>query len=175
MASFAKQLAKGFVRSAVNQVGRDGGRVISNQIYNGQNYVPVSNVGHQSSQIPPTPNSIPHGAVFLTKPFSGMKIFFLTLLSFLYPIGTLVVFIYGLVKFNDTMTKVEWYTVEAQYKRDLRYKEGRRYLGTAKVMHSAKVTAPDNIRAINMRNGKLAMIIAAIIGILIGISIVIGK
>ena len=37
--SFVKNLAKGFVRSAVNQVGRDGGRVISNSIYGGRNYV----------------------------------------------------------------------------------------------------------------------------------------
>lgn len=175
MASFTKQLAKGFVRSAVNQVGRDGGRVISNQIYNGKNYVPISNVGQQSSQTPPAPNIIPDNAVSTTKPFSGMKLFFLALISFLYPIGPLGVFIYGLVKFNDTMTKVEWFTEEAQYKQDLRYKQGVKYMGTANVMHSAKVLAPDNIRAINKRNGKLAMIIGAAIGIAIGISILIGK
>ena len=30
MGNFTEDLAKGFVRSAVNQVGRDGGKVISN-------------------------------------------------------------------------------------------------------------------------------------------------
>lgn len=42
--SFATQLAKGFVRSAVNQVGRDGGRVLSNQIYGNRNYINVRGV-----------------------------------------------------------------------------------------------------------------------------------
>ena len=31
--SYLNNLAKGFVKSAVNQVGREGGKVISNQIY----------------------------------------------------------------------------------------------------------------------------------------------
>lgn len=30
---FAKNLGKGFIRSAVNQVGRDAGKVVSNQVY----------------------------------------------------------------------------------------------------------------------------------------------
>ncbi len=33
--SFLKQLAKGFFRSLVNQVGRDGGRVVSRKLYRG--------------------------------------------------------------------------------------------------------------------------------------------
>lgn len=51
MSNFAKELAKGFVRSAVNQVGRDGGRVISNNLYNGQNYVTLNNVGNNQQTI----------------------------------------------------------------------------------------------------------------------------
>ena len=34
------QLLKGFFRSAVNQVGRDGGKVISNEIYKGKHSTP---------------------------------------------------------------------------------------------------------------------------------------
>ena len=33
MGSFINELAKGFIRSAVNQVGRDAGRVVSNNVY----------------------------------------------------------------------------------------------------------------------------------------------
>lgn len=43
--SFASNLAKGFIRSAVNQVGRDGGKVVSNALYKGRNYTPIANVG----------------------------------------------------------------------------------------------------------------------------------
>jgi hypothetical protein len=41
MSKFVKQLAKGFVRSAVNQVGRDGGKVISNKVYGDKHSRPV--------------------------------------------------------------------------------------------------------------------------------------
>lgn len=39
---FLTNLGKGFIRSAVNQVGRDGGRVLSNRIYGNKHSVPVS-------------------------------------------------------------------------------------------------------------------------------------
>lgn len=42
--SFLSQLAKGFVRSTVNQVGRDTGRVISNQIYGNAHSTPIKGV-----------------------------------------------------------------------------------------------------------------------------------
>jgi hypothetical protein len=39
--SFLEQLGKGFIRSAVNQIGRDGGKVISNKIYRGAHSTPL--------------------------------------------------------------------------------------------------------------------------------------
>lgn len=42
---FLGDLGKGFVRSAVNQVGRDTGKVISNQIYGNAHSTPIRNVG----------------------------------------------------------------------------------------------------------------------------------
>ena len=41
---FLTSLAKGFVRSAVNQVGRDGGKVISNQLYGNKHSTPLRNI-----------------------------------------------------------------------------------------------------------------------------------
>lgn len=38
---FLSNLLKGFVRSAVNQVGRDGGKIISNKIYKGTHSTPI--------------------------------------------------------------------------------------------------------------------------------------
>ena len=51
---FGKNLAKGFVRSAVNQVGRDGGKVISNKLYGDAHSVPhrsVNGSGGQSQSV----------------------------------------------------------------------------------------------------------------------------
>lgn len=42
--SFLSDLAKGFVRSAVNQVGRDGGKVISNKLYGNKHSTPIKNI-----------------------------------------------------------------------------------------------------------------------------------
>lgn len=47
--SYFGKLAKGFIRSAVNQVGRDGGRVISNQIYGDAHSTPIRKTGESSS------------------------------------------------------------------------------------------------------------------------------
>ena len=46
---FLQELGKGFVRSAVNQVGRDTGKVISNSIYGDAHATPIRNVGQSTS------------------------------------------------------------------------------------------------------------------------------
>lgn len=51
--SFFGQLVKGFMRSAVNQVGRDGGRVVSNQIYGDAHSAPIRGIGVQGQQFTP--------------------------------------------------------------------------------------------------------------------------
>ena len=51
--SFLGQLGKGFIRSAVNQVGRDGGRVISNQVYGDAHSTPIRGVGAQGQYSTP--------------------------------------------------------------------------------------------------------------------------
>lgn len=47
--SFLQELGKGFIRSAVNQVGRDGGKVISNAIYGDAHATPIRKVGQSTS------------------------------------------------------------------------------------------------------------------------------
>lgn len=46
---FLSDLGKGFIRSAVNQVGRDGGKVISNHLYGDSHSTPIRNVGISNS------------------------------------------------------------------------------------------------------------------------------
>lgn len=47
--SFIQELGKGFIRSAINQVGRDGGKVISNKIYGDAHATPIRRVGQSPS------------------------------------------------------------------------------------------------------------------------------
>lgn len=46
---FITDLGKGFIRSAVNQVGRDTGKVISNKIYGDSHSTPIRNVAISES------------------------------------------------------------------------------------------------------------------------------
>lgn len=54
--SFFTNLGKGFVRSAVNQVGRDGGRVISNSIYGDAHATPIRKVEATTQNSQQQPN-----------------------------------------------------------------------------------------------------------------------
>lgn len=55
--SYLGQLGRWFVRSAVGQVGRDGGRVISNQIYGDAHSTPIRGVENTSTHLPPIPGA----------------------------------------------------------------------------------------------------------------------
>lgn len=168
--SFVKNLAKGFVRSAVNQVGRDGGRVISNSIYGGRNYVPVSNVAQQGA--PQYAPQMAEGAVIKNKPLSTGKIVLFVFLSFcLFPVGSIGVAIYGLVSYFDKNAKLEWDEVVPQYAQDRRYRTNRRYIGDAVVKHKTKVPASPEVIAINKKNGVTALAIGLGCALLIGISL----
>ena len=50
MSSYINSLAKGFVRSTVNQVGRDAGKVISNNIYGEQHSTPYRNTSNKETE-----------------------------------------------------------------------------------------------------------------------------
>lgn len=167
MSNFTKQLAKGFVRSAVNQVGRDGGRVISNQIYNGQNYVPISNVSPQEASVQPQtgnhPQEMPQCVTSTTKHFTAGKMVWLTLASIIFmPVGSIAVLLYGLFLMIDHTDKIEWYTTEPSYVSDRRYKSGARYAGEITTRHNAKVEASPEVMRIKKRNATIAMAIGGI-------------
>lgn len=154
--SFISNLAKGFVRSAVNQVGRDGGRVISNKIYNGQNYVPVD-TPQQSSQ--PMSNGayaqIPDNAAYANPALSSGKYILLVFLSLLFfPIGTFGVFVFGLVRYNKTDMKVTWEEMQHQYI-VRRYKSGQRYAGIQTTTHSTSIPANEYALSEYKKSGKI--------------------
>lgn len=103
--SFGTQLAKGFVRSAVNQMGREAGRTISNRAYNNQNYVnvrdaasPISgdytHIGENNKLEPPIT-------------FGAAKWFWFSVLSlFTYGLSNIGYAIYGLNLRNRTWAKI---------------------------------------------------------------------
>lgn len=160
MSNFAKNLAKGFVRSAVNQVGRDGGRVISNQLYNNKNYVPIQNVSETTQMGHPVDSAqdgfMPN-AVVKTKLGTGTII--LIILGLLaIPIGPIAVLTYGIARYLKNTTKIEWTEIQPQYVQDRRYKNGCRYIGDINVTKSNVIPADDFSKSEYRRQGIIIMV-----------------
>ena len=134
--SFLNNLAKGFVRSAVNQVGRDGGKVISNQVYGNTHTTPVRIISINQSQI----QNIDTSNLIEEKEYVWVKCFWAIIISGLLPIlGGLIIIYRGAVNYNRKLVKM--YRTESQsvYAIDKRYKFGRRYSGTKQVKIPVKI------------------------------------
>lgn len=139
--SFLNNLAKGFVRSAVNQVGRDGGKVISNQVYGDAHSTPIRVVssGQTQNENVDTKNLIE------PKEYISVKFFWAIVISGLLPfLGGLIIIYRGFVNFKKKFIKM--YRLESQsvYASDKRYKSGRRYAGTRQTKIPVKVEINDN-------------------------------
>lgn len=160
MSNFAKNLAKGFVRSAVNQVGRDGGRVISNKLYNNQNYMPIQNVNgtpQMGNPIDSFRDDTMPNAVVKNKLGTGTIILIIIGLLAI-PIGPIAVMIYGIARYLKNTTKIEWTERQSQYVQDRRYKEGRRYIGDVSVTKTNVIPADDFSKSEYRRQGIIIMV-----------------
>lgn len=136
--SFLQNLGKGFVRSAVNQVGRDGGKVISNKVYGDGHSTPIRGAGNSGSQ---EYNYIEGKEISIDEFQSHNLIgFFSRGTGHYILIGTLTLLFFGLswiyyiIKFFklqklQTVPKLVQKEVHV-YKPDRRYKYGERYEGT---------------------------------------------
>lgn len=154
--SFLANLGKGFIRSAVNQVGRDTGRVVSNKIYGDAHATPIKGITQTKGVIYDENEGINlteaefsaklrsegyKSKYFNTHPFSKC---FMWIIGF---IGTLVLsvpegniyaiippallFIYSVLKLISSYYTMEVYKQKQMtvYKTDLRYKDGKRFAG----------------------------------------------
>lgn len=146
-----KNLAKGFVKSAVNQVGRDAGKVVSNNVYGDAHSTPHRIVSNKTSDIPDV------NLASTTESTSFVSIAFRLLLAFLFNvIGCIVLFIYGInKKSKKNYVKVFKYEQQPTYKRDNRYRNGLKDGGTIIVKHTLFIPASDDEV---IRNEKIANI-----------------
>lgn len=134
---FTKNLAKGFVRSAVNQVGRDAGKVVSNQLYGDAHSTPHRGVGSTYT----VPNGIPvnndlgldfdEQRIIPCEPTSTGTAWCYVLIACIFNLLGGIVLIYnGNKKLkNRHLVKADEYTNQATYAPDRRYKTNERYEG----------------------------------------------
>lgn len=141
--SFGTQLFQGFVRSAVNQVGRDGGKVISNRVYGNSHSSPIRGISnHQKVEI--------EGRVisedFSAEPWFSSKWYF----YLLYPISLTFFFwllwplaiIRGVELITRKYTEVKVPFNEPVYVSDRRFSDGKRFVGNQTRYQTYKVESP---------------------------------
>lgn len=156
MGSFINGLAKGFIRSAVNQVGRDAGRVVSNNIYGDAHSIPHRNVSAGGAGRVSSVGKVEDEGIQPIVPSVGAA-WFWGFVGFMFSIiGGVILLIVGYRKLKNKHTAYGWQcTSQAVYVADGRYKRGERYDGHQLTRRKVEVEADDYIIA---RNEKIAKI-----------------
>jgi hypothetical protein len=173
---FLENLTKGFIRSAVNQVGRDGGKVISNKVYANGHSTPIRGIAQDgahfdslasTSEVVTREDLISSGykADFLE---SGIFTYILVFIgSVLFPVLGPIYWLY-LARKNFLKKNVKFYTVQQKqnYIRDRRFKTGVRPEGYTNVKtYSNLLIAPSRSeKNVFTFKGIIALIIAISIG-----------
>lgn len=166
--SFATQLAKGFVRSTVNQVGRQTGNVIANNMYGNAHSVPYRNAGGYNYN--PNKNYTVSDPIEQTEPqFVDSSIWtklfwvFFTLVGNF--IGAPATFLNGLYIYVKQTVKCVNQSTHEVFIEDGRRKEGWRSLGIDTFTNQfllSKAECPDNIWKAKQNLGKFYMIVGGI-------------
>ncbi len=156
MGSFINGLAKGFVRSAVNQVGRDAGRVVSNQLYGDAHSTPHRNVSAGGAGRVSSVGQVEDEGIQPIVP-SVCVAWIWGFVGFLFSIiGGVILLIVGYRKLKRKYTAYGWqYESRAVYVADGRYKRGERYDGHQLSRRRVEIEADEYIIA---RNEKIAKI-----------------
>lgn len=156
MGSFINGLAKGFVRSAVNQVGRDAGRVVSNQLYGDAHSTPHRNVSAGGAGRITGVGKVEDEGIQPIVPSVGAAWFWGFFGLVFSIIGGIILLIVGYRKLKRKYTAYGWqYESRAVYVADGRYKRGERYDGHQLSRRRVEIEADDYIIA---RNEKIAKI-----------------
>jgi hypothetical protein len=141
--AFLNNLAKGFIRSAVNQVGKDGGKIISNNIYGNNHSTPINLV--RNSETKSTEN------LFEEKEYIFIKLFWAAVLSTILPIiGGLIVIYRGFVNQKKTSKKMFKIEKQAVYKIDRRYTTGKRFEGYREIKVIVEVDIDESKKRKNL-------------------------
>ena len=171
--SFINNLAKGFVRSAVNQVGRDGGRVISNKVYGDSHSTPIRIIGSKNSNnsnITHDTENISSRADFASQGYkaellqsSPVTYFFMAIGSTILPlIGPLYWLYLSFTNFFKKYTKFYRIIQEPVSVKDRRFKTGERHDGFRNVKQFSTVAAKPqkSEKIIFLLKGTIALVIA---------------
>lgn len=127
--SFLNQLGKGFVRSAVNQVGRDTGKVVSNQAYGNAHSTPIRGVNDtwQQQTPPPVNNDSPLSQATYDNKLKKYLAGWVILSVLTAGLAAIVWLVYSIVMHRKRTVKYSVNAIETVAKSDARYRAGVRY------------------------------------------------
>lgn len=162
---YIKNLGKGFIRSAVNQVGRDGGKVISNQLYGDAHSTPYRRVGYESNCFVDE-----NSQELLYEQYKSPNFLIHCLIAFLFnAFGGIALLLYGFNLRNKTnIVRGKKVFTYKTFVTDNRYKNGLRYNGN--ITRSVPFRRPATDEQIE-ENKKIARnyLIAGIVLIIYGV------
>ncbi|MCD7714305.1 MAG: hypothetical protein LUI08_05210 [Prevotella sp.] len=175
--SFFGSLARGFVRSAVNQVGRDSGRVVSNSIYGDKHAIPVRHVGSAAEVIEENglqPDA--DGVVAVARPdlnVGNFRMFIYIIFGLsLGPIGAILFLYNGIKRLTRKMIKVKRYIIKDVYTPDATPDDAdnKRYDGQQAYIEKTLVPKTDHDTAVDKRVGTIYLIagIVSAVGYIVG-------
>lgn len=170
--SFISNLIKGFIRSAVNQVGRDGGRVISNNIYQNNHSTPIS-----STNILQNINNVEEVAQHQQERINTSNNIIKYIIAFIFTyslpiIGSIITIVYGAIKMGKT-TKNVYKTEQKRVQiADKRYKGGYRLENKMVSYTIQEPLSAENLLIVQKKGKTYLLIGASYIIILIFILIV---
>lgn len=192
MGNFMSNLAKGFVRSAVNQVGRDGGKIISNKIYGDAHSTPYRNTSSPGTYKEEmiykevSPDDIRKKAIeegftpvysqthwFVKLLYFAFSTFWLATLFNGFPIlaaiPTLILLCKGVSKIlNKNEIKMQKIAPVAVYKQDRRYRNGERLVGYTNQKQEIKVQSSKEEAEAKSELGTV-YVVMALVSFFIGI------
>lgn len=158
---FFENLGKGLIRSAVNQVGRDGGRVVSNQLYGDAHSTPHRIVNNNAKPVIDDDDYVAQYAKEQTVTGVILRVIFAFFFNLL---GAAVLLVYGLKKKSKSaFSTVYRYEQMPIYVKDGRYKGGVRYTGDMTVKKKYYSEADENTAERNKRIANIYIYIAALL------------
>lgn len=178
MGNFISDLGKGFVRSAVNQVGRDGGRVISNAVYGDAHAIPIRGIcqSKNNQYFDDTTNEIVSPEelrirakeegfkVSICKYKTSAKVvwYIISLFFSFILLPSVILFILGIKKICQKYVFMRKKTTVAQYVSDKRYKTGNRLSGYSEEEINIKVPCEQSERGSLIKVGLLYILLSFI-------------
>jgi hypothetical protein len=167
---FFEKLPKHFITSAVRQVGRDGGKVISNKIYKGKHGTPIYNSGNSSRSIVGNQQQqVDRSSIDMRiqPPVKGggLGVIIKGVLIQVVPFGLIAVLIKGILYLNKSSVKV--YSRVANHVPDKRFKEGYRVDGYSIVKTDFERTLQD-FEMRRMRSRGVSYLLSVVVFFFIG-------